>query len=188
MALFTSDRERRLWLWALVVVVAIYATLALSQTLAGIVRNEALIGGLFWLGLILVGAAVVVQGLKRRPGGAEIGVMLGIAGAYLIAFIRMTIPVERSHLIEYSVLALFIYEALTERVSQGRRVPVRALLAIVATALIGVLDECIQLVLPSRVFDPIDILFNFIAAVMAVVGSVALRWARRWGSRKGQSR
>ena len=48
-----------------------------------------------------------------------------------------------------------------------------------ATALIGVVDECIQWFLPSRVFDPLDMLFNVLAAVMAVTASAALRWARQ---------
>ena len=49
-----------------------------------------------------------------------------------------------------------------------------------ATGLVGsgVLDECLQGLLPSRVFDSRDILFNVVAAVMAVVASVALGWAR----------
>ena len=56
---------------------------------------------------------------------------------------------------EYGVVAVFVYEALTERASRGRRVPVPALLAALATSLLGVLDECIQAFLPSRVLDPI---------------------------------
>lgn len=182
MSLFASDRERRLWLWVLAVVVAIYATLGLARTLAGILRDEGLISNAFWLGLLLIAAAVVLHGLRKRPGAAEIAVALGIAGAYLIALLRMAVPEERSHLIEYSVVALLIYEALLERARQGRRVPVPALLAIGATTLIGVFDEGIQLLLPSRVFDPIDMLFNTLAAVMAVVASLALAWARRLGT------
>jgi hypothetical protein len=76
---------------------------------------------------LLVLATVVTQGLKTRPGGAEISVALGVAAAYLLVFVRMAIPTERSHLVEYGVVALFIYEALLERASQGRRVPVPAL-------------------------------------------------------------
>ena len=83
---------------------------------------------------------------------------------------------ERTHLMEYGVVGVFIYEALTERASQGRRVPVPVLLAILATTLVGALDEGIQAILPSRVFDPLDVLFNFLAAVMAVTASAALRW------------
>ena len=77
------------------------------------------------------------------------------------------------------MVGVFIHEALTERASQGRRVPVPALLAMLATTLVGALDEGIQAILPSRVFDPMDMLFNCLAAVMAVTASAALRWARR---------
>ena len=176
---FTSNRERRLWLWTLAIVVAIYSTLGLARTLAGILRDHNLLGAAFVLGMLLVGATILTQGLKTRPGGAEIGVALGIVAAYLMVFVRMAIPEERTHLIEYGVVAVFIYEALTERASHGRRVPVPALLAIVATALVGALDEGIQAILPNRVFDPRDILFNLLAGLMAVAASVALGWARR---------
>ncbi len=123
------------------------------------------------------GATVLTQGFKARPGGVEIGVALGVAVAYFMVFVRMAIP-ERSHLIEYGVVAVFIHEALTERASHGRRVPVPGVLAVLATALIGALDEGIQLFLPSRVFDPVDILFNGLAGVMAVGAMTALGWAR----------
>ena len=126
----------------------------------------------------------MTQGLTTRPGGAEIGVALGVVAVYLLLFIRMTATAaERTHLMEYGVVAVFVYEALMERASQGRRVPVPALLAALATSLLGVLDECIQAVLPNRVFDPIDILFNVLAAVMAVVAMMALGWARRLTNR-----
>ena len=94
-------------------------------------------------------------------------------------------PEERSHLIEYGVVGVFIYEALTERASHGRRVPAVPVLAILATAAIGLLDEFIQVFLPSRVFDPLDILFNLLAAAMAVGASATLAWARRWSERPG---
>ena len=91
-----------------------------------------------------------------RPDGVEIAVALGVVAAYLLVFVRMSIPTERSHLIEYGVVALFMHEALTERVHQGRHVAAPALLAV----LVGVIDECIQLVLPNRVFDPLDMLLT----------------------------
>ena len=176
---FTSDRERRLWAWTLAVVAAIYSTLGLARTLAAVLGDSGVGAGLFILCCLLVLAAVVTQGLKTRPGGAEIGVALGVAAAYILVFVRMSIPTERSHLIEYGVVALFVHEALTERASRGRRVPAPGLLAVLATGLVGVLDECIQRLLPSRVFDPVDMLFNVLAAIMAVAASSALCWARR---------
>lgn len=180
---FSSRRERRLWGWTLTVVAAIYSTLGLAATLAGFLRNRGLLDDLFVLGLILIGAAILAQGLTWRPRGIEIVVTLGIVATYLLVFARMAIPEERTHLIEYGVVAVFINEALTERASQGRHVPVPALLAVLATAMVGLLDECIQAFLPNRVFDYRDFLFNGLAAVMAVAASVALAWARRWRNR-----
>ncbi|MCP4423975.1 MAG: VanZ family protein [Chloroflexi bacterium] len=179
--LFTSVRERRLWLWTLAVVAAIYSTLGLASRLAGALRNRGLIDEFFFFCFLLVLAAILTQGLKTRPRGIEIGVGLGVAAAYLFVFARMAIPAaERTHLIEYSVVALLIYEALTERASQGRRViPKPALFAFALTVLLGWLDEGIQWLLPNRVYDIRDVGFNALAALMAIVGNLALSWVRR---------
>jgi hypothetical protein len=64
-------------------------------------------------------------------------------------------------------------------VQQGRRVPAPHRIAALATALLGALDEAVQALLPSRVFDPAGILVNPIAAVMAVAASITLRSAHR---------
>ena len=187
MSLFTSNRERRLWLWTLAVLVAIYSTLGLALELGQALRDAGLDAIGVLLSMFLVAATIVTHGLQVRPRGAEIPVALGVAAVYLLVSLRIVVatPAERTHLMEYGVLAIFIYEALTERASQGRRVPVPALLAILATSLLGVLDECIQAFLPSRVFDPIDILFNFLAGMMSVTASLALSWARRLTRRWG---
>ena len=182
MALFSSKRERRLWLWVLVVMAAIYATLGLAQTLAQALEERGLLDisiGLFLLCMFLVGVTVLTQGLRVRPGGAEVAVVIGVATAYLLVLTRMTVPTERSHLIEYSIVGVLIYEALTERKSQGRRVPLPPVLAVLATVALGALDEGIQWLVPNRVFDPVDILFNTLAGTMAVGASAALTWARR---------
>ena len=177
---FSSARERRLWGWTLAVVVAIYATLGLATTLAGALRDRGLLGAAFGLGMFLVGATIVSLALKTWPSRAEIGILLGVVTTYFMVFLRMAIPEERSHLIEYGIVAAFIFAALRERVSQGRYVPAPALIAIVATTTVGAVDEGIQIFLPNRVFDPQDILFNALAGVMAVTASAALGWARQW--------
>ena len=177
--MFTSDRERRLWLWALAVVVTIYATLGLGGALAGALGQSGLDAVTFVLGSLLVLAAVVIYGVTMRPGGREFFVVVGVADIYVLLITRLTSPVERSHLIEYGVVAVLIYAALLERRSNGKRVPVPGLLAILTTAFIGLVDELIQLVLPNRVFDPVDIAFNTGAAVMAVAAGAAILWARR---------
>lgn len=175
---FTSARERRLWLWTLAVVAAIFAMLGLSGSLADVLDDDNVAAVGFGLALLLVGATILTQGLQARPRGVEIAIALGIAAVALMVLLRFTLA-ERTHLIEYGVLAVFIHAALAERRNRGRRVPAPPLLAILAAALIGTVDESIQLALPSRVFDPEDILFNVLAAIVAVVASVALGWIRR---------
>ena len=177
---FSSNRERRLWLWALAVTVAIFLSIWLAPSLADIVRDRAVVDGAFVLGLLLVGATVVLLAARVRPGGIEIGVGIGIAVVYVMVVTRSSIePAERTHLIEYGVLAAFIYEALTERSEHGRHVPAPALLAFLITTMIGVLDELLQALIPGRVFDPVDILFNATAAAVAITGMALIRWAAR---------
>ena len=73
-SLFVSDRERRLWTWVAAVVVAIYATLGLAQSLAEELQARDLFVALFLLGMVMIGAAIVALAIRFRPGGAEIGV------------------------------------------------------------------------------------------------------------------
>ena len=58
MRLFASGRERRLWVWTLAVVVAIYSTLGLTGTLAEWLREHGFLDAavFFLLGMFLVGA------------------------------------------------------------------------------------------------------------------------------------
>jgi len=183
---FTSSRERRLWVWTVVVVAAIYATLGLARSLADVLRNEELLGGVFFVAFLAALTAVGILGLKRRPRTGEIGVLLGVAAVYLMAFSRLGVIEERTHLFEYTIVAVLIHEALKERIGQGRAVRFPALIAIGATAALGWLDEGIQAILPNRVYDIRDVFFNVFAGVMAVGASVAL--ARVRGSGRSDER
>jgi len=188
---FSSNRERRLWIWALAVVVAIYATADLARTLADALRESGLLEltpTMFSVGMLLIGIAFLVQGLRERSRGVEVGFALGVAAIAVIGFARGIAAAERSHLIEYAVLALIIHEALVERTAHGKRVPVPALLAIALTTAVGVVDECIQFFVPSRTFDLFDIGFDLLASVLAVGSSVSIRWVRRLIARWRSSR
>jgi len=180
MPVFHSDRERRYWLCAFVVVAGIYSTLGVAPKIAGILREHNLLETAFALGMILVVATIVTNGLNARPSGVEITVILGIAAVLLLMFVRMEVTLEeRTHLIEYGVLSVFILEALSERARMSQLLVAPPLLAIALTAAVGVFDECIQAILPNRVFDPLDILFNILAGATAVVASMVLAWARK---------
>ena len=177
---FTSKREKRLWLWTLFVVLTIYSTLGLAQKFAGILQNQGLITDGFFFGMFLIGVAILAFALKIKLAWIELGVLLGILGVYTIVSLRTMTPGERSHMIEYSVVAALIYEALKERKSQISSLRYPWLLAILLTTLIGLLDECLQFFIPNRTFDLFDVGFNFLSAILAVGAIASLSWVRNW--------
>ena len=183
MSLFTSEREERLWLWTLVVLVAIYATLGPAQTLVAVLCARNLLRFSFAIVLLLTVIVIALPWVKRRPGWREIGVALAVTAVYLMAILRVETPEERTHLIEYSLVAVLIHQALVERTHKGRYVPLPAVLAIDLTALLGWLDEGIQWIMPNRIYDIRDVAFNALAALMAIVASLVLERVRRWVSK-----
>ena len=178
MAIFTSSQEKRLWLYALIVLVAILSTLIMGRPLQEMLRDQNIQAIFFSLGMLLTGGAIIAHGLKVRPSNTEIAIWFGLAAVFIMFIFRLGAP-ERSHLMEYSVLAIFIHKAFIERVNQGKRIPMPGLFSFVIAFLIGVLDECIQLFLPNRVFDLLDILFNGFAVTMAIGTSVFITWVQK---------
>ena len=170
-----------MWLWTLAILVSIYSTLALTGMIAGFLRQRNLLEISFVLCLLLAVGATAVQWVKSRPGRREIWVALGVTAAYLMVWVRIETPEERTHLFEYGLVAIFIYQALTERLRNGRKVPVPAALTVVVTALLGWLDEGIQAILPNRVYDIQDVGFNALAGLMAIVASLVIERVRRRG-------
>ncbi len=178
MPLFTSAREKRLWLYVLIVLIAIITTLVFKFPFVFINHNQSFAVVIFWLSFILIGTTVLIHGLRKQPTKTEIAIWSGIIAVYLLLFLRLGHP-ERTHLMEYSVLAVFIHKALIERFKPKRQVLKTGLLAFGLALPIGIIDECVQLFLPYRVFDPIDILFNGLAAFLAIGSSMILQWTKK---------
>ena len=189
MTFFSSKRERRLWSALVIVLIAIYATLAHVPAIAAILRERNELTGSMFVGLLVAMVVNTVLFIRKRPGRAEIAVWVGILMVYLTAWLRIGIasPEERTHLFEYSLVAALVHEALLERRENGRRVPAPALLALVISIALGWIDEGIQSLLPNRVYDNIDVLFNALAATIIIGARWSLAFVRRkvqarWGS------
>ena len=172
-----------MWYLVLAVIAAIFSTLGFGGWLAGELAAAGLLEAaaaiIFLAGLILVVATVLVQGLVHRPSGLNLLIAVGAIAVLLMLFLRTAVLAERSHLIEYAVLGAFVYAALAERAAAGRRVPFAWLWALAFTTLVGTLDETVQIVVPGRYFDPVDILFNFLAATFAIAGRAGIGWTHR---------
>lgn len=174
----TSNRERRLWLLAAAAVVAIWSTLGLARRLADELAATGLVDAAFALGAALVLVVVVAHAVRRRPGLGETMAWLAIGTVYGLAFVRIASPAERTHLVEYGVVAVLVHAALQERRRGGGDVHRPGLAAFVVAAGLGLVDELLQWVLPTRVFDLRDVGFNALAAGMAIAAAALLERAR----------
>jgi flagellar basal body-associated protein FliL len=152
--------------------------LGYTPIISDTLRSAGLLVPIFIAGLILIVAAVVAAALKLRVGTWEVAVLLGTGAAYALVFVRMELPEERTHILEYVLVALFVFEALNERSRNLGKPRAGAVMAVVIAASFGAIDEALQAALPNRVFDLRDIAFNTLAAVMAVAARTALGWAR----------
>ena len=176
----TSPRERRLWLAAGLSIAAIYASLAFSGAWAAALRETGLLEPAFGAAFLLIILVIVGSGFKRKAGRTEWWVLIGVVVAYGMVAVRLGMSaVERTHLFEYGLVAVLILAALRERADQGRGVRFPALAAATIASLVGAVDEAVQAFVPGRVFDPRDIVFNVVAATLAVAASSALLWGRR---------
>ena len=133
--------------------------------------------------MVMIVMSVLIYGLKRKAGMPELVAFLGILGVYLLVIARISIPEERTHLIEYGIVGIFVFEAIKERYRHVDGIILPLLYSILITAIIGLIDEGLQYLIPGRFFDPRDVFFNFFAGSMSIVSSIFIKWIREKFSR-----
>lgn len=172
---FTSKRERKLWIWATIVLIFIYSTLIFGgQLIDFMVERRVLEQSTFFLFLLLV-LAFIVSGWKIIDRRLEYWIYAGVIAVLGMALLRMGLTVaERSHMFEYGLFSILIYEALIERKRNGVPIKIPMLTSILVAGTIGLIDECVQYFIPYRVFDFIDIGFNYLASAFGVFTSVGI--------------
>ncbi len=174
------DRERLLWLTAATMVAAIFASLARAPALARILREQGLLEPLFAAGFVAAVLVVIAAGVQRGDGPRARWVAAGATAVYAMAVLRLGLSVEeRTHLFEYGLVALVLRAAWLERRRAGLDGPSPSVAAFVTAFAIGVLDEGVQALVPGRVADPRDVVFNTIAIGAALGGAQAIQAARR---------
>ncbi len=175
---FLSARERRLWTWVVAILAGILAAAVVAGSLVASLQSEALLGVGFAAGFVLAIAAVLWLAFRPRSS-TDPWIALAVAAAVAMVPVRASVTaIERTHLFEYGLLAVVLYEALTERRQHGGRLQYPALAAIGIASIVGWLDEGIQALVPNRVYDPRDVWINGLAALVAVTIVGAIRWGR----------
>ena len=163
---------------AFLVILTIAVSLFISRELISFLKDQNIQAVIFVLGMIMIGAALIINAFKTKAAASEIAIWIGLAAVYVMLFLRLGLA-ERSHLMEYSILAMLVHRALIERRNNGFKVPSPGWLAFGITFAIGLLDECVQLFIPHRVFDWYDIVFNGIVILAAILSLVALSWLKK---------
>ena len=173
-----TTRERRLWIATALALTAIYASIPFAGSLAAFLRANGLLAPAFATGFLLAIVVTIVRAIRHARGPRPLWVALAVVTVWGMLFVRLGVSAEeRSHLFEYGLLALLIHELLLERRRVDRGGAARpAILAILATAGFGWVDEGIQGVVPGRVYDLRDVGVNALAGLVAVASSAAPGW------------
>lgn len=175
---FTSEYEKRIWRLIFVIIITMYATASLVGELTiWLVERRMLEHTMFWSFVVIVIAVIIIGLLNTKR--KFIWMVIGVLAVLVMASIRVGFtPAERTHLFEYGLIAVLIYEALFERKKQGIKITNPILVSILITTLLGVIDEVTQLLIPNRVFDWLDIGMNTLAALAAMLAVFLLKWLK----------
>ncbi|MDH3685547.1 MAG: VanZ family protein [Myxococcales bacterium] len=162
------------WLWVALWSGFVFALVPLARALEAIVEGR--LGRVAFLyavfaALALAGGLAVRQ--LWRAGGVPAGqaLALAIVGAFYAAYIWQLrdSPVEALHFVQYGVLGILAFRALSQRIPD----PSVYVGAALVGGAVGILDEAIQWATPQRVWDLRDMGFNFIGAGAIQVGIAA---------------
>lgn len=137
--------------------------------------GEGTVGRLVLGLVVLVLAALLLRAWRRNRGGKRaplfyagllaVGILYALCLRYMAPY-----PVEKIHFLSFGFLAYLVYAAL-ERKGPGDA----WIQALCLVAFLGFLDEVYQGLLPSRRYDPRDILVNLAAGFLGLVLTLLLR-------------
>ena len=175
-----SERERRWWIAALVLILLIYASLYFVRGPAEFLRARGLLR-LTVAALFGVAALGVVWKVWKRGAGLREGlVLLAFAGVFCGAVLLPDLPEEKLHFLEYGLLGSVLFQACQERSARlGRGRLSATWLAMVLAGLAGWGDEGIQALLPNRYYDLRDILWNLLGSSIVILALFAGAAARK---------
>lgn len=153
-------------------VLPLWNLLARLLTLEG--AGSTLNNGVIIVGLVTATGILLYARERRVPTYFWLAAVLG-GYAYLVT-LHCEYPVERVHTIQYSLLAWFFFRALRLDLSE---VP-SYVLAAVAVFLVGAADEGLQDLIPDRSSSLDDMITNWAAGGLGLVGLIAVQRGVMW--------
>ena len=120
---------------------------------------------LLGLTMIIVCLMFLIFTMKKKIHAIKTPALILVLITGLILAWQIKIPVEKVHILEYGVLGWFIARDLIK----VKRKNTGIILACIFCIVVGVLDELFQAVLPYRVFDLRDIVFNGLGGAWGII-------------------
>ncbi|MBL4851838.1 MAG: VanZ family protein [Gammaproteobacteria bacterium] len=163
--------EFRCWLVVALWIVILFLTIPLARTLQGYIRSAFgdhafgyIVITIIVISTLLLFVRIKHTTIKLKPKNI---IWILLCAAFLVAYTLSlwSNPVEAIHFIQYGVLAIFLFHALS-----WRHPNTLIYIAIVlAAASVGIIDETLQWLMPNRVWGLDDIGINIMAAIVVCV-------------------
>ncbi|UCF94795.1 MAG: VanZ family protein [Desulfobacterales bacterium] len=159
------------WFYVIIWTLVIFATIPLARGLQDYVSRQWGSAAFTYTVLGAVGAAfatavVHLRGKPATPGRSYLWLLAvaAVFGGYTLK-LGVEIPEEAIHFIQYGLLGILVYRALTHRL---RDMGIYLAAAMIC-GIIGTLDEVVQWLIPGRYWGLNDIWINFLAAALVQI-------------------
>lgn len=115
--------------------------------------------------LALFGLFIIFYLIAKQKAIRNFIWLLILAAAYSFGLSKLKLPIERIHFVEYGLLAALVFRALRHHI-RGNAIYVWSGVAVFC---LGLLDEGVQYILPTRVYDTRDVIVNGIAGILGLL-------------------
>lgn len=164
------EKEWQSWLWVGLWAVVIFATVPLARGIRDFVNRtwgREMFTYLTLAALVAAGGATF-RVLARRRTGLTSYVWLAVVSVIFVGytFHLREAPEEATHFVQYGLLGVLAYRALSHRLRDFGIYLGAAMIG----AVVGILDEAIQWVTPRRFWGLRDIWIDFLGAALVQVG------------------
>lgn len=165
--IFPPTRSRA-WLQVIILIILIFSTLSIVRPIVNFLKKTGTLDVVVWGSLILfVLFLIYFIYLLRMRNAFRYAFLVVLMISYGLSLKYLVVaPEERIHFIEYGLLALFFYRAFSFDIKKKW---INYVLTLSTVSLVGYLDEVVQYILPSRVYDIRDVGLNSLSGFLMLV-------------------
>jgi hypothetical protein len=166
-----AESEWRSWLYACIWSLLILVTVPVARVIQAYV-SEHWGRDLFLYAVVVIIVLLLIVSLqlitvKRTATAMNYAWLISIATVFIVYTIQLRgNPEEAMHFVQYGILSILFYRALTHRIADYGIYFVALLL----TTTVGIIDEAVQWLTPERVWGLKDIRLDSVAAALALLG------------------